>query len=255
MEKNAFKKDFLWKKTSVPVGLIVVLSVVSMYCVIALARYEFLSDRKIIERFIQLYYRSKVWNSTKWLGIPSVQNPCDMWAMQEIITEVKPDFIVETGTYKGGSSLFYASVLEGVHPRGKVITVDIESYVRDASRSDTFKKHVEFIQGDSVSPEVIRVIAERVKGHKVMVTLDSLHTKEHVLKEMERYSPLVSVGSYLVVQDTIASSPSFSPLGLGGGPLEAVGEFLAKNDNFVIDRTREKFLLTFYPSGYLKRVR
>jgi cephalosporin hydroxylase len=201
-----------------------------------------------IYTFNRIYLQSKVVRNTYWFGIPTEQTPTDMWMMQEIITEVKPDFIVETGTYLGGSALFFATVLEHVNLEGKVITVDIADFRRkgyDASRILLFRERVEFVKGNSVSPEVIKKIAEEVKGHRVMVLLDSNHRQEHVLKELELYSPLVSVGSYIIVHDTNRR---------GKGPFEAVREFLAKYKNFEIDRSKEKFFLTYSPSGYLKRI-
>ncbi len=116
--------------------------------------------------------------------------------------EIKPDFIVETGTFKGGGALFYASILQMVNPKGKVITVDIKPQMEQAAKLDLFKDRVEFIEGSSTSDDVIHRIAETVKGSKVMVTLDSDHHMKHVLKELELYSGFVSPGSYLILQDT-----------------------------------------------------
>jgi cephalosporin hydroxylase len=177
-----------------------------------------------------------------------------MWSIQEIISEIKPDFIVETGTFKGGGALFYASILQVVNPKGKVITVDIKRQMEQAAKLDLFKDRVEFIEGSSTSDEVIRRIAETVKGSKVMVTLDSDHHMKHVLKELELYSGFVSPGSYLILQDTSHNGHPI-PTTYGKGPKEALDQFLKTNDNFVSDRSREKFLLTFFPGGYLKRVK
>lgn len=113
-------------------------------------------DQKVIERFHQIYYYSAILDQTKWLGIHSSQNPCDNWVMQEIISEVKPDFIIETGTAYGGTTLFYATVLEKVNKNGKVITIDIEPQVGEASKFNIFKERVEVIKSDSVSPELNR---------------------------------------------------------------------------------------------------
>ena len=212
-------------------------------------------EESVVKRFVQIYFDSRVWDGrTSWLGVTSLQNPCDNWAMQEIIAEVKPDFIIESGTYNGGTSLFYASILALVNPNGKVITIDVNPQVDQAAQWPVFRERVEVITGSSVSPEVVKAVAERVRGGKVLVTLDSLHTKEHVLKEIQLYSPLVSTDSYLVVQDTVVNGHPILP-DWGEGPMEAVEEFLKTNQDFVVDRSREKFLLTFYPSGYLKRVK
>ena len=186
--------------------------------------------------------------------------------MQEIICEVKPDFIIETGTHLGGTTLYYASVLEQVNKNGKVLTVDlIDIRHKKALESELFKERVEFIKRDSVSKEVIDKISERVKNHRVLVTLDSLHTKDHVLKELKLYSQFVSLGSYIVVQDTyfdlMPSSLKKELIAYGfethryPGPLKAVEEFLKTNNNFKIDRSKEKFLLTWHPSGYLKKIK
>ena len=215
---------------------------------------ENFSDQKVRKRFNQIYYNSNVWQKTKWLGVDSWQNPCDNWVMQEIISEIKPDFIIETGTMNGGTTLFYATILEKVNDSGKIITVDVNPNVQEASKHKIFKERVEVIKGNSVSPEVFSKIAKRVKNSKVLVTLDSLHTKGHVLKELELYSKLVSLNSYIVVQDTNVNGHPVLPF-YGEGPMEAVEEFLKTNKSFEIDRSREKFLLTFYPSGYLKRIK
>jgi cephalosporin hydroxylase len=213
------------------------------------------SDRNVTEKFQQVYYRSLVWlYSTTWLGVPSEQTPTDNWSMQEIITEVQPDFIIETGTANGGTTLFYATVLSYVNPGGKVITVDVEPHVNKASKLPIWKERVEVIVGSSVDPKVADHIAQEVSGRKVLVTLDSLHTHDHVLREMEIYSKLVAPGSYLVVQDTNVNGHPVSP-GWGPGPMEAVEDFMKTHDEFVPDRTREKFLLTHYPKGWLKRVK
>jgi cephalosporin hydroxylase len=209
---------------------------------------------KLVEDFQKVYYDSRVWQTTTWLGVPSAQAPTDNWAMQQLICELRPDYIVESGTFKGGTTLFYAMVLSSVNPKGKVITIDVEPLVKDASQWPVWKAHVEYLIGSSVEPKVTDHIAQEVAGKKVLVTLDSLHTHDHVLKEMEIYSKLVPVGSNLVVQDTnVNGHPVLSEY--GPGPGEAVQDFLKTHDDFVVDRSREKFLLTFYPGGWLKRVK
>ncbi|MGA8214814.1 MAG: CmcI family methyltransferase [Candidatus Sulfotelmatobacter sp.] len=230
---------------------------------LALAGAEFLlalhyrreAGRNVTEKFQQTYYNSFVWlNSTTWLGIPSEQTPTDNWSMQEIIAEIRPDYIIEAGTANGGTTLFYATVLSFVNPDGKVITVDVEPHVEKASRLPIWKQRVELIVGSSVDPKVADHIAQEVAGKKVLVTLDSLHTRDHVLREIEIYSKLVTPGSYLVVQDTNINGHPVNP-GWGPGPMEAVEDFMKTHDNFVADRGREKFLLTYYPKGWLKRVK
>ena len=207
----------------------------------------------VIYSFNQIYLASRITRNTYWFGIPTLQAPTDMWAMQEIITELKPNYIVETGTYLGGSALFFATVLENVNPEGTVITVDLSDFRRrgyDASEFPVFSNRVEFVRGDSVSPAVVGKIRQEVTG-RVMVFLDSGHSKEHVLKELELYWPLVSIGSYLILHDTNRGPHLFLNR---FGPFGAVQDFLAKHKNFQLDHAREKFLLTYSPSGYLKRI-
>jgi cephalosporin hydroxylase len=144
--------------------------------------------------------------------------------------------------------------MDRINEHGKVITVDIDPKIEKASTFATFRNRVEAIKGDSVSPEVISEIARRVGGGTVLVTLDSLHTKEHVLKEMNIYSKFVTAGSYLIVQDTNINGHPVYPT-FGPGPMEAVEEFLKNNRDFEVDRSREKFMLTAYPSGFLKKIR
>lgn len=209
---------------------------------------------KVVNDFTELYYSSGVHYRTKWLGISTLENPCDMWAIQEIIAETRPDFIVETGTFKGGGAVFYASILQYVNPAGKVITVDIKPQFEDAARLKLFQERVEFIEGSSVSDDVIARIAARIKGGRVMVTLDSDHHMKHVLNELRLYSRFVSPGGYLIVQDTAHNGHPLKTE-YGKGPMEALEEFLAENKDFERDLSRGKFLLTFHPGGYVKRIR
>jgi len=212
-------------------------------------------DEAIIEHFHKIYHsKYEVHQRTNWLGIKIQQTPMDMWSTQEIIYDIKPNFIIETGTYNGGASLFFASVLHNVNENGKVITVDINPQTKEAEKHWLFQKYVKVIKGNSVSEDVINEIKRLVIGSKVIVTLDSDHHKSHVLKEMRLYSKLVSLNSYLIVQDTNFNGNPILP-NFGEGPMEAVQEFLKFNDNFSIDRSREKYLLTYYPKGYLKRIK
>jgi cephalosporin hydroxylase len=211
-------------------------------------------DERLAQDFTTLYFSLGIHYRTKWLGIPTLENPCDMWAIQEIITDTKPDFVVETGTYKGGGALFYASILSQVNERGRVITVDIKPQFEEAAKLRLFQDRVECIEGSSVSDDVISRIQARINGARVMVTLDSDHHMSHVLNELRLYAKLVTPGCYLIVQDT---SHNGHPLktAYGKGPMEALEEFLKENKDFERDPSREKFLLTFHPGGYLKRVR
>ena len=204
-----------------------------------------LIDREKQMHLIQLWREinpDKVFQN-KFLGISTVQHPLDVWITQEIISEVKPDLIIEAGTGQGGSALLWALFLENTNPNGRVITIDIEDWVEQRTVDlPIAKRRVDFLLGSSIDPEIVAEVSRRAKGKKVLVILDSLHTKEHVLNELKAYSPLVSLGSYIIVQDTTA------------GPNRAIMEFLSGNDSFLVDHRRERFVLTNNVAGYLMRV-
>lgn len=199
-----------------------------------------------------------------WMGRPIIQYPQDMIAMQEIIWNVKPDLIIETGIAHGGSLIYYASLLELIG-NGEVLGIDID--IRQHNRIEIEKhpmfKRIKMIEGSSIdagTAEQVKQIA--LDKEKIVVCLDSNHTHEHVLKELEFYSPLVSLNSYIIVFDTIVEDlPEgyFSqkrPWGIGNNPRTAVDEFLRGNDNFIVDETfNNKLLVSVAPSGYLKRIR
>lgn len=199
-----------------------------------------------------------------WLGRPIIQFPQDIIAMQEIIWQVKPDLIIETGIAHGGSLIFYASMLEILGSKGKVLGIDID--IREQNRIDienhAMFKRIKMIQGSSIDEKIIQQVYDFAKNEKrILVTLDSNHTHDHVLKELELYSPLVTRDSYLVVFDTVIEDvpPDFfpdRPWGKGNNPKTAVREFLKRTDRFVIDKDIEnKLLITVAPDGYLKCVK
>jgi len=212
-----------------------------------------------VKKFNEIYFDSFIGRMSSgeantYLGVPIQQYPTDCWIMREIINEVKPDYIIETGTGWGGSALFFASVLKNVNPNGKVLTVDINPRTELAEKNKLFGQMVEVIKSDSVAPDLISKLKERVRNQKVFVTLDSLHTYEHVKKELELYSDLVSVGSYLVVQDTyFYRHPNVNSI--GHGPWKAMTEFLQEVDNFVIDKSVEVHFISQHESGFLKRIK
>jgi cephalosporin hydroxylase len=189
-----------------------------------------------------------------WFGVPTLQNPLDVWITQEIISQTKPDFIIETGTFVGGSAALWATILEQVNPKGRVITIDIH----DASRKTRetlpiFKKRIDFILGSSTSDETFAKVKKIVGKGSVMVILDSGHTEHHVLDELRLYAPLVHVGGYIVVQDGFFDGKQ--PTGFGPGPKAAAQAFVAENDSFVADRDRERLKGSFNPYGFLRRVK
>ncbi|MCP4664107.1 MAG: cephalosporin hydroxylase [bacterium] len=218
-------------------------------------RFAALFSQRVVRLFhLIFYYDSNTWDANTWLGVPAQQNPNDVWIIQEILSEVKPDFVVETGTLEGGSAACWASILEQVNPEARVITVDIVDTHSEAEKLPVVQRRVEFLLGSSTAPEIVAGIKERVAGHSAVVILDSDHSKAHVAEELRAYSPLVNVGSYLIVQDTNINGHPVAP-GWGPGPMEAVEEFLAGNDEFEVDTSRERLLFTLHPRGFLKRVK
>jgi cephalosporin hydroxylase len=209
---------------------------------------------KMGNEFMQMFYYSKMWSLSKYKGIVTYKYPNDLWILQEIISEIKPDVFIETGTFNGGTSLFVADLMDW-YGKGMVVTVDIE-------RQENLPQHdrIVYLTGDSVSDEVLSWVEPYVNAKPtVMVDLDSYHTKDHVSKELELYSPFVTEGSYLIVEDTLISGHPVQVKNGDGknvdpGPYEAVMEFLKGNDNFKIDRSRTRFLITTNPDGYLRRV-
>jgi cephalosporin hydroxylase len=212
-------------------------------------------DSTVIRRFAGISYGhvESLWGS-QWLGIPTAQNPNDAWIIQEIISEVTPDYIVEAGTARGGSAVLWATILRHVNPDGKVITIDIEDSSAEAKKLDISQRMITFMLGSSTNPKIVAEISERVKGKKTLVILDSDHHKEHVLNEMKSYGPLVNVGGYLIVQDSNINGHPVYPT-FGPGPMEAIDAFLASNSDFQPDAGREHFLYLTNPRGYLKRIK
>jgi len=200
----------------------------------------------------------------KWLGRPIIQFPQDIVALQEIINEVRPQLIIETGIARGGSLIFSASMLELLGGNGRVIGIDIEirSHNRVEIERHPLARRITMIEGSSVDEKIFdRVLHEADGSEPVLVILDSDHTHAHVLRELEMYSPLVHRGSYLVVFDTvIAEMPDgFSgerPWSPDNNPKTAIREFLKTNDRFEVDRTIEdKLLITVAPGGYLRCIK
>ncbi len=223
---------------------------------------ELLAQRRLMmpldkqNELMKLFHDLPVWRHMWFHNVEIEKNPLDLWMMQQIMYEVQPDFVIETGTFKGGSALYWAHTLNGLRlENSRVLTVDITDYVKGAAADHPlWKKYVTFYLGSSTDPAIVSQIAQMVKGKKVIVTLDSDHTMNHVLQEMKLYAPMVNRGSYLVVEDThmdgVPTAPEFGP-----GPLAAVRKFLADggSKNFEQDLTREAYVMTFNPGGWLRR--
>jgi cephalosporin hydroxylase len=200
--------------------------------------------------FTALYYDDpSTWRSTYWLGIHTAKCPLDLWIFQEIIAETRPDLIIETGTHLGGSALFLACMCDLVD-NGEVLTIDV---VDDPGRPR--HRRVSYLHGSSTDPAVVEEATRRAgEAERVMVVLDSDHTAAHVFAELTLLAPLVTPGCYLVVEDTIVNGNPVLP-DFGPGPGEALARYVAAPPSrFVVDRTREKFHLTFNPGGYLRRI-
>ena len=200
---------------------------------------------------------SYVW---EWLGVPIIQVPTDIVVLQEIIWQTRPQAVVETGVARGGSVIFFASMLE-LLGRGRVIGVDIDirPHNRHAIEGHPLSKRVSLVEGSSVAPEVVESVTALLDGaERVMVVLDSDHTHDHVLSELRLYSKLVTAGQFLVVADTIVEDlPRQTrrprPWGPGENPKTAVDEFLRESDRFEPDPYYNgKLLMTSSPGGYLR---
>lgn len=207
-------------------------------------------------------FEQKYMYNFSWMGRPIIQTPVDMMAMQELIWQVKPQAIIETGVAHGGSLLFYASLLE-LLGEGEVVGIDIDirAHNRQAIEEHPMSKRLHLIQGSSTSAEVVEQVRARVAGkQRVMVCLDSNHTEEHVLAELEAYAGLVTKGSYLVVFDSIVEDLprdffADRPWNVGDNPKTAVHKWLPEHPEFLIDRDFEsKLLLSVCPDGFLKRI-
>lgn len=203
-----------------------------------------------------------------WMGRPIIQFPQDIVAMQEIIWQVQPDLIIETGIAHGGSLIFSASMLElnaacggPVNAEVLGIDIDIRQHNRDAIEAHPMFKRISMIQGSSISQEVITQVHEKAKGkERILVILDSNHTHEHVLAELNAYAQLTTIGSYCVVFDTVVEDMPAEffpdrPWGPGDNPKTAVWEYIKSHPEFEIDKSiQNKLLITVAPDGYLKRV-
>lgn len=196
-----------------------------------------------------------------WLGVPIIQTPEDIILMQELIFKIKPDVIIETGIAHGGSLIYYASLLE-LLGKGKVIGIDIEirEHNRKVLEAHPMFKRIKLIEGSSICKETIEKIRKMVpKDSKVIICLDSNHTKNHVLKELQLYHGFVNLGSYIVVFDTITSKlskvSSSEKMYLNNSPKEAIEEFSKEHNNFELDKSYNKLYVSSSQDGYLRRIK
>ena len=199
-----------------------------------------------------------------WMGRPIIQLPQDIIAMQEIIWNVKPDLIIETGIAHGGSILFCSSMMEMMGIDGQVLGLDIDIRTHNFGEivHHPMYKRITMIEGSSTDERIVQKVRKFSEGKsRILVCLDSNHTHEHVLRELQLYAPLVTLGSYCIVFDTIIEDMPDDdfhdrPWGPGNNPKTAVWEYLKHNDRFEIDKSIEdKLLMTAAPDGYLKCIK
>ncbi len=223
---------------------------------------------QILSRYwLEVGWTQKYSYSFTWMGRPVIQLPEDMIRIQETIFQLRPDVIVETGVAHGGSLIYYASLCK-ILDHGRVIGIDVEIRPpnRKALEAHFLAPYITLVEGSSVDPVVVRHLHSMIHpGEKVLVLLDSCHTKAHVLAELESYSPLVTVDSYLVVADGImenlVGAPGTQPDWSWNNPRQAALEFLEKNSRFVLEEPVFPFnesaveqRITYWPSAFLRRV-
>jgi cephalosporin hydroxylase len=210
-------------------------------------------EAEVVRQFHELYYRRWLAQGAdtirlSWFGYEILKCPLDLWVYQELLVRTRPDFVIETGTWFGGSALYFAMVLDLIG-NGQVITIDVAVKPNQPKHS-----HISYLTGSSIDTAIVAQVREVVGSQRAMVVLDSDHSAAHVYNEMVAYSPLVQTGDYMIVEDTnVNGHPAYSDF--GPGPMEAVNKFLSENDEFVVDQRCERFLMTLNPKGYLRRTR
>jgi cephalosporin hydroxylase len=248
-------------------------------CRARISSYPNTEIQRAANEFMRASTQPKYSYNFSWMGRPIIQYPQDMVAMQELIWSIKPDLIIETGIAHGGSLIFSASMLAQLdmcdaiearisfnpkESRRKVlgIDIDIRAHNRMAIEAHPMASRIQMIQGSSIAPEIIDQVKKVASGYnRILVCLDSNHTHEHVLAELEAYAPLTSVGSYCVVFDTVVEELPADmfpdrPWGPGNNPKTAVWEYLKTHPGFMSDQSiHNRLLITVAPDGYLKRLK
>ena len=201
-----------------------------------------------LREWIERYQQKLVFEQVHYRGIPTWKNVLDLWVYQELIWETKIEAVIEIGARFGGTTLWLSDLLRNFRgPAATVISIDLERPELE------LPANVHFICGDSIAPETVAEARSVSAGRRTLVIADGNHAADHVLQEIRLYAPLISEGSYFIAEDGIVDVmdwKEYTP-----GPMIAAQRFLAETDEFVLDRAREKFLLTYAPGGFLKRVR
>lgn len=212
-----------------------------------------IDDQNIITNFFKLLekYEQQTIKTGKWLGISLIKFPTDIMVYQQILFETRPNIIIECGSAYGGSALFYANMFELMKIDGKILSIDIVNHKKVPVVHDM----ISFLFGSSTDINMVENIKKMIKPtDRVMVVLDSDHKKDHVLKEMQLYSNLVTIGCYMVVEDGGVNGHPVYPKH-GPGPYEAIDEFIKINNNYKIDYDRQyQYLFSCHPNGWLKRI-
>lgn len=224
------------------------------------AGYSRQETEALARQWTKAMWNESLWKQTRWLGVPVLQWPTDLLVMQDLIAAQRPRVIVETGLYLGGTSIFYASMLDLLKIDGRVISIDIQIHpeARKHIEASAYRERITLIEGDSKS-ETVHAQIQRLLGgeEKVLVTLDSDHSYQHTLGELRAFRRYVPAGGYMVLFDTIcqdlADVPHGDPAWVRDSPMRALEEFLAEDARFESDPQWEKFLVTFAPRGFLRR--
>ena len=215
------------------------------------SEYSLLNERSLAD-WLDYHQRQVVFDQVTWMGIPTLKNVLDLWVYQELIVKIKPDWIIEMGSFQGGSTLYLAQLLENIG-HGRVLSIDI-----DHSQFKTVHPRITMLTGSTQDAGVIKQVYQECGDKKVMIIHDADHTKSMVLADLHSYADLVSKDSYFIVEDGIvdlfAQGTLLGDVMGGPGPLPAIREFIVADQRFVIDRQCERYLLTYNPNGYLKKI-
>jgi len=222
--------------------------------------------REISRLWVNIGWALKYSYTFTWLGQPLLQLPEDVLRIQEVVYRIKPDVIIETGVAHGGSLILYASLCK-LMGKGRVVGVDIEirPHNRAAIQSHFLSPYITLIEGSSIDPSIVSQVSETLKpGETVMVMLDSCHTKDHVLNELNAYGPLVTPGSYIVategIMEQLTGAPRSQPDRPWNNPRQAALEFVSSHPQFIIEEPTFPFnegavkqRVTYWPDAYLRR--